>query len=137
MQLKLKEMKKIILSLIAIVFLISCSKSESEPAVADETPNAMCCDYVVKNTDGSNKYYIYFSNTPASSFISQKIGSITYTNFIIWTYNKPNGTIKVGTKMNSTDPNTNNLFFKENSTYNFSVNGKVLTIEGQILVKES
>ena len=137
MQLKFKEMKKIILSLIATVLLISCSKSESEPSVADETPNTMCCDYVVKNPDGSYRYTIYFSNTPASSFIDQKIGSITYRNFIIWTYNKPNGTIKVGTKMNPSDPSTNNLFFNENSTYNISVNGKVLTIEGQILVKES
>lgn len=125
-------MKKIKLILISIISLttISCSKSDSDSPTTTNAPETLYpSDYALKNASGTTECYVYFGllvnefNT-YSSFISQ--GS--FDNKIIYTYSKPNGTIKIGPKTPGSPTPTLPLVFKENITYPFTINGDKLTL---------
>lgn len=127
-------MKKIKLILISILALttFSCSKSDSD---SPETPNApetlYPSDYTLKNVNGTTEYYVYFGllNNPfTSGTISSIINQGSYSNKIIYTYNKPNGTILIGPKTPGSPTPTLPLVFKENITYLFKINGNKLTL---------
>jgi hypothetical protein len=137
-------MKKIKLILISIITLtaFSCSKSDST-STADSPTTLYPSDYALKNPNGIYVYYVYFGllNNPFTSGTESSIleqGS--YSNKIIYTYNKPNGTILIGPKTSGSPTPTTNLVFKENIIYPFTINGSSLTItangQNYILTKE-
>jgi hypothetical protein len=139
-------MKKIKLFLISIITLttFSCSKSDSDSSATANSPITLYpSDYAFKNPNGIYVYYVYFGilNNPFNSGTESSIleqGS--YSNKIIYTYNKPNGTILIGPKTSGSPTPTTTLVFKENITYPFTINGSSLTItangQNYILTKE-
>ena len=139
-------MKKIKLILISIITLtsISCSKSDSESSATVNAPETLYpSDYALKNPNGTTACYVYFGllNNPFSSnTVSSLIDQGSYSNKIIYTYNKPNGTILIGPKTPGSPTPTSSLIFQENSTYPFTINGQSLTItvngQNYILTKE-
>lgn len=132
--------------IIFICALFSCSNSSSDSGnnVNDSTPTSLYpSDYALKNSNGTNLLYVYFGvlNNPfTSSTVSSTFEQGSYTNKIIYTYNKPNGTILIGPKTPGSPTPTSNLTFQENSTYPFTINGQTLTImangQNYILTKE-
>lgn len=139
-------MKKIKLILISIITLttFSCSKSSSDSsAIADSPSTLYPSDYALKNSNGTYLYYVYFGilNNPFSSnTVSSTLDQGSYSNKIIYTYSKPNGTILIGPKTPGSPTPTTTLLFKENITYPFTINGSslIITVNGQnyILTKE-
>jgi hypothetical protein len=137
-------MKKIKLILISIITLTAFSCSESDSSSTADSPTTLYpSDYALKNPNGIYVYYVYFGllNNPFTSGTESSIleqGS--YSNKIIYTYNKPNGTILIGPKTSGSPTPTTNLVFKENIIYPFTINGSSLTItangQNYILTKE-
>jgi hypothetical protein len=127
-------MKKIKFILISIIVLttFSCSKSDSDsPATSNAPENLYPSDYALRNASGTTQYYVYFGllNNPFSSnTISSILNQGSYSNKIIYTYNKPNGTILIGPSVNPNQMLPSNSPFQIGSTYNFSINGDKLTI---------
>lgn len=127
-------MKKIKLILILIIALttFSCSKSDSDsPATINAPETLYPSDYALKNSSGTTECYVYFGilDNPFTSYtISSLITQGSFSNKIIYTYNKPNGTILIGPKTTGGPTPTSPLVFKENMTYPFSINGDKLTL---------
>jgi hypothetical protein len=127
-------MKKINLFLIALITLttISCSKSNSDETTTVNAPETLYpSDYKLSNPNGSTACYVYFGllNNPFSSnTTSSLITQGSFSNKIIYTYTKPNGTILIGPKTPGSPTSTSTLVFQENSTYPFTINGQKLTI---------
>ena len=137
-------MKKIKLILISIITLtaFSCSKSDSS-STADSPTTLYPSDYALKNPNGIYVYYVYFGllNNPfTSGNESSTLEQGSYVNKIIYTYNKPNGTILIGPNTSGSPTPPTNLVFKENITYPFTINGSslIITANGQnyILTEE-
>ncbi len=130
--------------IIFICALFSCSKSNSDSNATSDIPDVLYpSDYALKNSNGTNLLYVYFGvlNNPfTSSMVSSIFKQGSYTNKIIYTYNKPNGTILIGPITPGSPTPTSNLTFQENSTYPFTINGQTLTItangQNYILTKE-
>jgi hypothetical protein len=127
-------MKKIKLILISIITLttFSCSKSDSDTTVTTNAPETLYpSDYALKNTKGTTECYIYFGllNNPFTSYtISSLLNQGSFSNKIIYTYSKPNGTILIGPKIQGSPTPTSPLVFKENMTYPFTIKGDKLTL---------
>ena len=90
-------------------------------------------DYALTDESGTTECYVYFGllNNPFSSgTISSIINQGPYSNQIIYTYSKPNGTILIGPSLSGTP--TEPLVFEENITYPFRINGDklILTANG-------
>jgi len=139
-------MKKIKLVLISIITLttFSCSKSSSDSVATADTPSMLYpSDYALKNTNGTYIYYVYFGllNNPFSSgTVSSTFEQGSYVNKVIYSYNKPNGTILIGPSLAGNQTPSTTLVFKENITYPFTISGDKLTITANgvnyILTKE-
>lgn len=137
-------MKKIKLILISIITLTMFSCSTSNSSSSSDSPSTLYpSDYALKNPNGTYLYYVYFGilNNPfSSSMESSVLDQGSFSNKIIYTYNKPNGTILIGPKTSGSPTPTTTLVFQENVTYPFTINGSSLTItangQNYILTKE-
>lgn len=129
-------MKKIKLILISIIALgtFSCSNSDSDSSATTNAPETLYpSDYALKDESGTTECYVYFGlldNPFGGTTISSLITQGPYSNQIIYTYSKPNGTILIGPSLSGTP--TEPLVFEENITYPFRINGDklILTANG-------
>jgi hypothetical protein len=130
-------MKKIKLILISIIALgtFSCSNSDSDSSASTSAPETLYpSDYALKDESGTTVCYVYFGllDNPFGGTISSFINQGPYSNQIIYTYSKPNGTILIGPQLSGTPTPTEPLVFKENITYPFRINNDklILTANG-------
>ena len=126
-------MKKIKLILISIIALTTFSCSNSDSSANTSAPETLYpSDYALKDESGTTVCYVYFGHldNPFGGTISSFINQGPYSNQIIYTYSKPNGTILIGPSLSGTP--TEPLVFEENITYPFRINGDklILTANG-------
>jgi hypothetical protein len=126
-------MKKIKLILISIIALTTFSCSNSDSSANTSAPETLYpSDYALKDESGTTECYVYFGllDNPFGGTISSFINQGPYSNQIIYTYSKPNGTILIGPSLSGTP--TEPLVFEENITYPFRINGDklILTANG-------
>jgi hypothetical protein len=128
-------MKKIKLILISIIALTTFSCSNSDSSANTSAPETLYpSDYALKDESGTTECYVYFGllDNPFGGTISSIITQGSFSNQIIYTYSKPNGTILIGPQLSGTPTPTEPLVFEENITYPFRINGDklILTANG-------
>jgi hypothetical protein len=127
----MKKIKLILISIIALTTL-SCSNSDSDSSASSNAPETLYpSDYALTNESGITECYVYFGllDNPFGGTISSLINQGSFSNQIIYTYSKPNGTILIGPQLSGTPTPTIPLVFKENFTYPFTINGDKLILK--------
>lgn len=122
-------MKTIFFKLFFFIIFFGCSSSDEDNVIA---PNSLYpSEYVLKNSSGQTIMSVYFGDPEWTTNSSYLTGGSSCHYYIVYTYNKPNGTITTPGETTFGNHYCTGFPFLPNKTYNFRIDNKKLFLKSE------